>query len=145
MRSTYDQTALEVLTFLAGIYEQLAAFCLHLLQEAEADSLLGETTSDVLCRNYRNGLFVEAWVETKVGEGRDARALTWWMDIRPYDEGWLVDAQVFWSERDGQDVVVQFPEQLSPDFKTVQQEAPDILERLFQEGKRVLDANLRAS
>jgi len=129
MTSYDDQIALGVLTFLAKLQDQVGALRRYLREEAH----IAETVSFVECRQYENGLFLSVCVEAEVDVGH---TLTWWMDIVPQDDNWLLDARVSWN---GQDVVVEFPEQFVRDFHAVQREVPRIFDELIESGKQVLE------
>ena len=136
MKSYDDQLVLEVLAFLARTQSQVDGFWRHLREWRRAFLETAEVTSAVECRQYETGLVLSIWLEAEV---RSGEALTWWMDIAPKDDGWLLDARLSWN---GSDVVVQLPERMVPDFRTVKQEAPPLLENLFAAGKGVLQNEL---
>jgi len=128
MKSHDDQIVLDVLAFLAHLHAQVGTLLLYLRQEASIDGAV----SFVECRQYESGLYLSICVEAPKEVGH---TLTWWMDIIPQTDNWLMDARISWN---GQDVVVEFPEQCVADFNAVQREAPRILEELIEAGKEIL-------
>ena len=135
----YNQSASEVLAFLARTRDQLADFRRNLLRPRE-----GQTASiiavvyDVECRQYESGLTLEMWAEAEV---EDSDALTWWLDMIYGEEGWLLDGRVSWN---GQDVVFETPIVTLPDFQSAQHKASTMLEELFQAGSQILNKRLSA-
>ncbi len=136
---TNNQSASDVLTFLARMREQLADFRRDLLLPRE-----GQTTSitsvlyDVECRQYESGLTLEMWVEAEIEDGD---ALTWWLDMIYREEGWLLDGRISWN---GQAVVFETPIITLPDFYASTRQSAAMLEELFRAGKEVLNKRLSA-
>jgi hypothetical protein len=122
-----DQVTLDTLTFLASIGSQLEAFRMQLKQAANLHA-----SSFVECRYYGSEVYVCICLEVDVADGR---TLTWWMDIVPKPNGWLIEASVLW---DGRVLAVQLPAQTVHDFQAVQQEVPSLLQHLFDAGGAVL-------
>jgi hypothetical protein len=122
-----DQVTLDALTFLASTGSQLEAFRMQLKQAANLHA-----SSFVECRYYGSEVYVCICLEVDVA---DNRTLTWWMDIAPKPDGWLIEASVL---SDGRDLAAQFPAQTVRDFQAVQQEVPHLLRRLFDAGGAAL-------
>lgn len=134
-----NQSASEVLTFLASMREQLADFRRTLLLPIEGQTThISDVVYDVECRQYESGLTLEMWTEAQI-EGGDA--LTWWLDMIYRGEVWLLDGRVSWN---GQDIVFETPIITLPDFYPAQHLASSILEELFRTGKEVLNERLTA-
>jgi hypothetical protein len=127
MPSPEDQITLDTLTFLASIGSQLESFRMQLKQAANL-----RASSFVECRYYGSEVYVCICLEV---DATDDRTLTWWMDIVPKPDGWLIEASVLWN---GRDLVVQLPVQTVCDFQTVQQEVPRLLRHLFDAGGAAL-------
>jgi hypothetical protein len=122
-----DQITLDALTFLARTGSQLEAFHTRLKEGANLHA-----SSFVECRYYGSEVYVCICLEADVA---DDRTLTWWMDIKLKPDGWLIESSVLWN---GRDLVAQLPVQTVPDFQTVQQEVPGLLQHLFNAGGAVL-------
>lgn len=122
-----DQVTLDALTFLASTGSQLEAFRMQLKQAANLHA-----SSFVECRYYGSEVYVCICLEVDVA---DNRTLTWWMDIAPKPDGWLIEASILWN---GRDLAVQLPAQTMRDFQAVQQEVPRLLRHLFDAGGAVL-------
>lgn len=122
-----DQITLNTLAFLASTGSQLEAFRMQLKQAAHLHA-----SSFVECRYYGSEVYVCICLEVDVA---DDRTLTWWMDIAPKPDGWLIEASVLWN---GRDLAVQIPTQTVRDFQAVQQEVPRLLRRLFDAGGAAL-------
>jgi hypothetical protein len=126
-----DQAAREVLAFLADMQTRVDTLWRELRPRWPTEAAPPELGSDVECRRYENGVMLSIWLEAPVDDGR---TLTWWMDIVPKDDGWLLDARLSWN---GRDIIERLPERLVEDFRAVQREAPTILQDLFSAGRRV--------
>ena len=122
-----DQPVRDTLAFLAKTGGQLDAFRMQLKQTANL-----QATSFVECRLYGSEVYVCVCLEAEVA---DDKTLTWWLDIVPKPDGWLIEASVLWN---GRDLVAQIPAQTVRDFKTVQQEVPRILRHLLDAGGAAL-------
>ncbi len=122
-----DQIAFDTLSFLAQISGQLDAFRMQLKQTASL-----QATSFVECRTYGSELYLCVCLESDV---TDDRTLTWWLDIVPKSDGWLIEASVLWN---GRDLVAQIPPQTVRDFRTVQHEVPRMLRDLLDAGGAAL-------
>jgi hypothetical protein len=122
-----DQPILDTLAFLAATGGQLDTFRMQLKQAANL-----QATSFVECRTYGNEVYVCVCLEADVS---DDRTLTWWLDIAPKPDGWLIEASVLWN---GRDLVAQVPTQTVRDFKAVQQEVPRVLRHLLDAGGAAL-------
>jgi hypothetical protein len=127
MTSHEDQITFDALSFLAKIGGQLDAFRTQLKQAANLQS-----TSFVECRYYGSEVYVCVCLEADVA---DDKTLTWWLDVVPKPDGWLIEASVLWN---GRDMVAQIPAQVVPDFRTVQQEVPRMLRHLLDAGGAAL-------
>ncbi len=127
MTSHDDQIIFSTLAFLAQTGGQLDAFRMQLKQAANL-----QATSFVECRTYGSDIYVCVCLEADVSE---ERTLTWWLDIVPKPDGWLIEASVLW---DGRDLVAQIPPQTVRDFQTVQQEVPRMLRHLLDAGGAAL-------
>jgi hypothetical protein len=127
MTSHEDQITFDALAFLAKIGGQLDAFRTQLKQAANL-----QATSFVECRYYGSDLYVCVCLEADVA---DDKTLTWWLDIVPKPEGWLIEASVLWN---GRDLVAQIPAQVVHDFQAVQQEVPRVLRHLLDAGGAAL-------
>jgi hypothetical protein len=133
MSSLEDNVVSMTLAFLAQMRDEVASFVQHVREQAERGAAISTNViSDVECRQYRSGLTVEIWVEVQTEADR---SLTWWMDIVRVNERWRLDASVSWN---GQERVIQLPEQELPDFGAVRQQAPLLLRQLFSAGEEVL-------
>jgi hypothetical protein len=128
MATPEDHTALTTLAFLARTSAQLDAFRNQLKQARQLHA-----SSFVECRYYGDDLYICICLEA---EPHENQTLTWWLDITPRDQQWLIEASALWN---GRDPVVQFPAQAVPDFQAVQASVPGILEQLLQAGVAVLD------
>jgi len=130
-----DQIALNTLAFLAKTGGQLDAFRTQLKQTHRLHA-----SSFVECRYYGDVLYICVCLEVTLSEDQ---TLTWWMDITPRDHQWLIEPSALWN---GRDPVVQLPARVVADFRDVQDEVPEILERLLQAGLAVLTkAMIRAA
>ena len=127
MTSHDDQIIFNTLAFLAQTGGQLDAFRMQLKQAANL-----QATSFVECRTYGSDIYVCVCLEADVSE---ERTLTWWLDIVPKPDGWLIEASVLW---DGRDLVAQIPPQTVPSFQIVQQEVPRMLRHLLDAGGAAL-------
>ncbi len=127
MTSHDDQIIFNTLAFLAQTGGQLDAFRMQLKQAANL-----QATSFVECRTYGSDIYVCVCLEADVS---DDRTLTWWLDIVPKPDGWLIEASVLW---DGRDLVAQIPPQTVRDFQIVQQEVPRMLRNLLDAGGAAL-------
>jgi len=127
MTSHEEQIILDTLAFLAQTGGQLDAFRMQLKQAANL-----QATSFVECRNYGSDIYVCVCLEADVS---DDKTLTWWLDIVPKPDGWLIEASVLWN---GRDLVAQIPTQTVRDFKAVQQEVPRMLRHLLDAGGAAL-------
>lgn len=127
MTSHDDQIIFSTLAFLAQTGGQLDAFRMQLKQAANL-----QATSFVECRTYGSDIYVCVCLEAEVTEDR---TLTWWLDIVPKPDGWLIEASVLWN---GRDLVAQIPAQTVRDFRTVQQEVPRLLRHLLDAGGAAL-------
>jgi hypothetical protein len=128
MATQEDQIALTTLAFLAKTGGQLDAFRNQLKQTRQVPA-----SSFVECRYYGDDVYICICLEATPQENQ---TLTWWMDITPRDQKWLVEASALWN---GRDPVVQIPPQFVPDFQAVQAGVPEILDQLLQAGAAVLD------
>jgi hypothetical protein len=133
MTTLEDQPILDTLAFLAKTGGQLDAFRTQLKQAANL-----QATSFVECRTYGSEVYVCVCLEADVS---DDRTLTWWLDIVPKPDGWLIEASVLWN---GRDLVAQIPTQIVRDFRAVQQEMPRMLRHLLDAGGAAL-AQARAT
>lgn len=127
MTSHTDPIVIDTFRFLAETSAQIDAFRGQLRQVTDL-----AVVSYVECRYYGTELYVCVCLEADVDPNR---TLTWWLDIRPRPEGWLVEASVLWN---GRDMVAQVPSQTLPDFHTVKQEVPRMLKHLLDAGGLVL-------
>jgi hypothetical protein len=127
MTTLEDQPILDTLAFLANIGGQLDAFRTQLKQSAQL-----QATSFVECRNYGSEVYVCVCLEV---DAADDKTLTWWLDVVPKPDGWLIEASVLWN---GRDLVAQIPAQTVRDFRTVQHEVPRILRHLLDAGGATL-------
>ena len=127
MTTLEDQPVLDTLAFLARTGGQLDAFRMQLKQAASL-----QATSFVECRHYGSEVYICVCLEADVA---DDKTLTWWLDVAPQPDGWLIEASVLWN---GRDLVAQIPAQTVRDFKTVQQEVPRILRHLLDAGGATL-------
>jgi hypothetical protein len=135
MATHEDHIALATLAFLAKTSGQLDAFRNRLKQAMQLHA-----SSFVECRYYGDDLYICICLEAALQENQ---TLTWWMDITPRDQHWLVEASALWN---GRDPVVQLPPQIISDFQAVQTGVPELLDKLLGAGKAVLDKALaRAS
>ncbi len=123
MKTHDDQVALETLEFLAKTSAQIDTFRNQLTQAADL-----AVSSFVECRLYGDTLYVCVCLETNVDIDK---ILTWWLDIKPVEDDWLIEASVLWN---GREVVVQVPSITVPDFRTVQREVPRMLKQLLDAG-----------
>jgi hypothetical protein len=128
MATPDDQMALTTLAFLARTSAQLDAFRNQLKQTKQLHA-----SSFVECRYYGSDLYICICLEAALPENQ---TLTWWMDITPRDQQWLIETSALWN---GRDPVAQFPAQVVPDFQAVQAGAPEILDQSLQAGVAVLD------
>lgn len=122
-----DQIAVNVLSFLAATGGQLDAFRAQLKQAAGLSA-----TSFVECRYYGSEVYVCVCLEAEVAQDK---VLTWWLDIAPKPDGWLIEASVLWN---GRELVAQIPSQTVPNFHAVQQEVPRVLRHLLDAGGAAL-------
>ncbi len=127
MTSHDDQITFDALSFLAKIGGQLDAFRTQLKQAANL-----QATSFVECRYYGSEVYVCVCLEAEVAADK---TLTWWLDIVPKPDGWLIEASVLWN---GRDLVAQIPAQIVRDFPMVQQEMPHLLQHLLDAGGAAL-------
>ena len=127
MTSHEDQITFDALSFLAKIGGQLDAFRTQLKQAANLHA-----TSFVECRTYGSEVYVCVCLEADVA---DDKTLTWWLDIVPKPEGWLIEASVLWN---GRELVAQIPAQVVHDFQAVQHEVPRLLRHLLDAGGAAL-------
>ena len=127
MTSHADQITCDTLAFLARTGGQLDTFRNQLKHDANLHA-----TSFVECRTYGSEVYVCVCLETEVA---DDRVLTWWLDIVPKPDGWLIEASVLWN---GRDLVAQIPPQTVRDFQAVQQEVPRMLRNLLDAGGAAL-------
>ncbi len=127
MTALEDQPVLDTLAFLAKTSGQLDAFRTQLKQAANL-----QATSFVECRYYGDEIYVCVCLEADVS---DDRTLTWWLDVVPKPEGWLIEASVLWN---GRDLVAQIPAQTVRNFYAVQQEVPRVLRHLLDAGGAAL-------
>jgi hypothetical protein len=123
MRSREDQIALDALRFLAKIGSQLDAFRAQLQQALDVTAI-----SFVECRHYGTEVYLCVCLETDVDLDK---TLTWWMDIRPGPDGWLIEASVLWN---GRDIIARLPGLAAPDFSAVKREVPAMLKQLLDAG-----------
>ncbi len=123
-----DHIVLTTLAFLARTSGQLDAFRNRLKQTRQLRS-----SSFVECRYYGDEVYICICLEAALQENQ---TLTWWMDITPRDQQWLIEASALWN---GRDSVAQLPAQVVPDFQAVQAGVPNILDQLLQAGEAVLD------
>lgn len=128
MMTHEDQIALTTLAFLAKTSGQLDAFRNRLKQTRQLPA-----SSFVECRYYGDDVYICICLEAALQENQ---VLTWWMDITPRDQQWLIESSALWN---GRDSVAKIPSQVVPDFKAVQDGVPEILEQLLQAGAAVLD------
>jgi len=128
MATQEDQIALTTLAFLARTSGQLDAFRNQLKQTRQLHA-----ASFVECRYYDDDVYICICLEAIPQENQ---TLTWWMDITPHDQKWLIEASALWN---GRDPVVQIPPQVVPDFQAVQASVPEILDQLLQAGAAELD------
>jgi len=122
-----DLVVIDTLDFLAKIDGQIGAFRTQLKQAAGL-----ATASFVECRLYGEDLYVCICLETDVDHDK---TLTWWMDIKPVEEQWLVEANVLWN---GREVVATMPTIMAPEFRVVQREVPRLLKQLLDAGGQAL-------
>jgi hypothetical protein len=127
MSSPDDQTTFEALAFLASTASKLDGFRTQLKQAANLHA-----SSFVECRYYGSEVYLCICLEVVVD---DDRILTWWMDVVPRPDGWLIEASVLWN---GRDLVAQIPTQTVRDFRAVQQEVPRLLRHLLDAGSAAL-------
>lgn len=127
MNTHADQLVVDTLRFLADTSAQIDAFRSQLRQATDLT-----VVSYVECRYYGSELYVCVCLETDVELDR---TLTWWLDIRPRADGWLVEASVLWN---GRDIVAQIPAQTLPDFHAVKHDLPRVLRNLLDAGSMVL-------
>jgi hypothetical protein len=127
MKTHDEQVAFETLEFLAKTGAQIDTFRTQLTQAAELT-----VSSFVECRQYGNSLYVCVCLEADVDIDK---TLTWWMDIKPVEDYWLIEASVLWN---GRDVVAQVPSIMAPDFRIVQREVPRMLKQLLDAGGHAL-------
>jgi hypothetical protein len=127
MKTHDDQAVLEALQFLAHTGAQIDTFRSQLMQAADL-----AVSSFVECRMYGTDLYICVCLETDIDIDK---TLTWWLDIRPVDEHWLIEASVLWA---GREVVAQVPSIMAPDFRTVQRETPRMLKQLLDAGGHAL-------
>ncbi|MGH2352974.1 MAG: hypothetical protein ACRDI2_10240 [Chloroflexota bacterium] len=153
MRTAEDLAAIEVLSFVAQISDQVAEFCRSLRSRGRPGIDTPKVLSDVECRRYKNGLILSIWVEMLVDADRD---LTWWMDVSPHRwkdswsadslpvdaEGWWIDASVSWNGRDRE---TELPRQQVADFRAVREAVPHLLNELFAAGLDVHDRALQTT
>ncbi len=123
MKTHDDQVAFETLEFLAKTSAQIDTFRNQLIRAADL-----AVSSFVECRLYGDTLYVCVCLETDVDIDK---ILTWWMDIKPVEDDWLIEASVLWN---GREVVAQVPSIIAPDFRTVQREVPRMLKQLLDAG-----------
>jgi hypothetical protein len=128
MKSHDDQIAVDVLAFMAQIQAQIKAMRRYLAQEANK----AKAMSFVEVQPYESSLCLSICIEAEVEVGR---TLTWWMDIIPQSENWLLDGRISWN---GNEVVFELHEQIVPTFHAVQREAPQMLNELITAGKQIL-------
>jgi len=139
-KSANERVAIEVLTFLAQMYDEAADFKRFLRTKfAMANEAWQEPTSYIFCRKIADGVNVHIWIEAFL-KGEDS--LTWEVDINSQGEGWLIDARVCKVGESGTETIVQFPDLTVPDFATVQREVPALLRRLCQAGVKVMTEEL---
>jgi hypothetical protein len=135
---TNDAIVLGVLKFLGKMYDITSDFSRRLREEFGMDGKTRKApTSGVECRNYRTGVVIHIWVEAML-QGQDS--LTWEMDIRKNNEGWLVDASVCRVARGdgGTDTVLQLSDKVEPTFAVVERDAPIVLNDLYEAGIKIL-------
>jgi hypothetical protein len=87
--------------------------------------------SNLTPRDGESGLCLSFWVETELADGR---ALTWWMDVAPRADGWVIDGHVSY---DGRDPAVDLPERRLADFRAVRAQVPALFQELLAAGERL--------
>jgi hypothetical protein len=143
METNDDRIALGVLRFLGEMYDITGNFSRRLREEFGMDGKTRRApTSSVECRSYRTGAVIHSWVEADV-QGQDS--LTWEMDIRKSNEGWLVDASVCRVVQGdgGTDTVLQLTDKVEPTFDVVERNAPIVLNNLYEAGLKILIEELQ--
>src|SRR5450756_3161479 len=128
MHPELDQLAIEVLNFLAQTGAQVNQLQTALRQTAGLSSI----ASFVECRSYGNDVYLCICLEA---DASNQRTMTWWMDIRPIVDGWLIEASVLW---DGREAIIELPPQVMPDFRTVEKQVPVILKKILEAGTQAL-------
>lgn len=123
-----DQIALTTLAFLARTGLQLDAFRNQLEKSRQL-----HVSSFVECRYYGDKVYICVCLEIALPHNQ---TLTWWIDITPHDQKWLIEASALWN---GRDSVAQLPSRVAPSFQAVRAGVPIILDQLFQMGAAVLD------
>ncbi len=132
MATHEDQVSFRTLAFLAEISGQLDAFRHELKQTWQLHA-----SSFVECRYYGDDLYICVCLEAALFNDK---VLTWWLDITPRDQQWLIEATALWN---GRDPVAQLPGHRAVDFHQVQHEVPAILEQLLQTGMAVVSKTMR--
>ena len=128
IRSEVDQLAIEILRFLAQTGVQINQQQIILRQMPGLSSI----ASFVESRNYGKDVYLCICLEADTA---DRRTLTWWMDIRPRDNDWLINASVLWN---GRTTVVELPPKSVPDFRSVEKQVPLILSKILVVGTRAI-------
>lgn len=82
--------------------EQLAEFARNLRSQA----IVRRVTRGIDIRAYESGTVLEIYIdaEFETGEG-----VTWWLDARPVDDGWVVESRVQINRGEYQETIVDFP------------------------------------
>src|SRR5437870_10534462 len=57
-------------------------------------------------RNYRSGSVIEAYVEAEMSHGC---AVTWWLDVRSFSDGWEFAASILGTDEEGQFTLKHLP------------------------------------
>ena len=128
IRSEVDQLAIEILRFLAQTGVQINQQQIILRQMPGLSGI----ASFVESRNYGKDVYLCICLEADTA---DRRTLTWWMDIRPRDSDWLINASVLWN---GRTTVVELPPKSVPDFRSVEKQVPLILSKILVVGTRAI-------
>ena len=128
MQSEVDQLAIEILRFLAQTGTQVSQLQ-NILRQMPA---LSGIASFVESRNYGKDVYLCICLEADTA---DQRTLTWWMDIRPVDNGWLINASVLLN---GRTAVVELTPKSVPDFRSVEEQVPLILSKILEAGTQAI-------
>ena len=113
----------------------LAAFNERLVEHASALRARPEVagvTRGMDARTYETGAVLEMYVDAEL---RNGRALSWWVDVYPEDEGWSVSARVLRIRDSDQEVVLSFADTDARDLDSLE----EILKSTGEQLRRSID------